>query len=47
LAAGISLIDNHTPPVSGALGVIGVSGRASQERKEKPIAHPVYDLFWE
>ncbi|MBN2073910.1 MAG: hypothetical protein JW762_00010 [Dehalococcoidales bacterium] len=45
MAAGISLINNHTPPVSGALGVIGDSGRASQERKEKPIAHPVLVAF--
>ena len=28
LAAHLSLNTNHTPPVSGALGVIGLSGRA-------------------
>ena len=31
LAAHISLNNNHTPPVSGALGVIGVSGRAGSK----------------
>ena len=31
LSSGISLNTNHTPPVAGALGVIGLSGRAGNK----------------